>query len=526
MGPIIDVQFKQGDPLGVRRTLIEQYPKLLVPITSFSLRNPLLPLKHISRSAGHVIVHYLHTSTYQTLKWVGPATGNDEAIAKLKTAFEVYVSARKYNMSDLENLAKEQIAHLSKGLDAFLVVDVVNDAYHAAADDESWFAGYMKGVIKKAFDDSTAVVSEVRASLGFEARDNSNVTAKTILRCALDVHRETVEALGVKTAALTLEQLPPATKSPQPESGNKSTPAFAERKVEKESTEVVSGGVDWGFLEKSRALEKLTAAIKTSIEAAGNIPRSSIVTEKDGDKKDKNVILQEGETRPVEGLKVGATPTLGNKFSSLATGGILSGGIGPAKKWPCDISSGGSGITTPGFGNVFGAGSSTKATELVGLVTGGSGSSSRTTGFAGVLNSGSSATGTPPGGSSGRSSDITNTGAFGRADGSGITTTGLAGSSFGVGFNSGTKSGASGAFCGNFSCLGIGSQNIGTARAAFSPVSEKTPHSGTDVYQSNVRMDAYQKWSPDELRLADYDQGRKDVTNVTFGYPVRPSGLY
>ena len=51
----------------------------------------------------------------------------------------------------------------------------------------------------------------------------------------------------------------------------------------------------------------------------------------------------------------------------------------------------------------------------------------------------------------------------------------------------------------------------GTAVVIFSPMVEKEPNnpSRSNSFQSILFMDAYKKWSLDELRLADYGQGRK-----------------
>src|SRR5690606_5915010 len=51
----------------------------------------------------------------------------------------------------------------------------------------------------------------------------------------------------------------------------------------------------------------------------------------------------------------------------------------------------------------------------------------------------------------------------------------------------------------------------GTAVVPFSPTVEKEPNnpSQSNSFQNILFMDAYKKWSADELRLVDYNQGRK-----------------
>jgi hypothetical protein len=153
---------------------------------------------------------------------------------QLETGFEVYTTARKYDMPGLEKLAKEQIAHLSKGLSAFVVVDVVNVVYPFSTDEDSWFLAYMKRVIKDAFNDPA--LSEVLVPPENGTQDGFKVSAaKTILRGALEVYREMVEARAVKDAAVAVEMLPPVTNSFQSEGEERiRSTTIAKGKVEKD----------------------------------------------------------------------------------------------------------------------------------------------------------------------------------------------------------------------------------------------------------------------------------------------------
>ncbi|KAK3933443.1 hypothetical protein QBC46DRAFT_414766, partial [Diplogelasinospora grovesii] len=51
----------------------------------------------------------------------------------------------------------------------------------------------------------------------------------------------------------------------------------------------------------------------------------------------------------------------------------------------------------------------------------------------------------------------------------------------------------------------------GTASVVFTPTTEKEANnpSQTQSFQNILLMDAYERWSSEELRLADYNQGRK-----------------
>ncbi|KAH6842829.1 nuclear protein 96-domain-containing protein [Chaetomium sp. MPI-CAGE-AT-0009] len=185
---------------------------------------------------------------------------------------------------------------------------------------------------------------------------------------------------------------------------------------------------------------------------------------------------------------------------------------------------GGGGSTGGGFGtnttSAFGGAGSfgskpafgTPATTSAGGGLFGSGTTTTTaggTGFGGFGGS-NTTTSTPFGGGS--------TSLFGSAKpattsfGTGTSTFGTGSNTGGGLFGSGTGAGTTG--FGATTNPGIGA-NIGdppgTAIVAFSPTVEKEPNNPaqSNSFQNLLFMDAYKKWSADELRLTDYNQGRK-----------------
>ncbi|KAM7186438.1 hypothetical protein V8F33_011831 [Rhypophila sp. PSN 637] len=205
--PIVQLQFRQGDPFSVHQALLQRYPKLLRFLKHGGVfHQKVLSLNHISRSGGHVLVNYLYTGTYQTLDWTGPATGNDETIAKLRTSFEVYATARQFELYRLEELTKEQISLLSQEIDAFTVVDVVSEAYPTSSGNDTWFLTYMKVVIRTAFEGAQARSKSEASEI---EREGDIPTAKTLFRGAVEVYREMMESLavkGVKEVPVALEE--------------------------------------------------------------------------------------------------------------------------------------------------------------------------------------------------------------------------------------------------------------------------------------------------------------------------------
>lgn len=203
---MVTLQFRQGEPLKIHRDLLHRNSKLrLLDISENSIfgeqGHKWHSLKHISRSAGHVLVQYLYTGTYSTLTWKGPTGDQREIIAKLRTAFEVYDTAHQYDLEELVELAREQITASSKNIDAFVIVDIVKEAHPTAKGNDVWFRSFIKDMIKTAFEKPPtplpAKAGETNATV-LAAEDqlfSQDVPlAKILLQGALEVHREKIEA--------------------------------------------------------------------------------------------------------------------------------------------------------------------------------------------------------------------------------------------------------------------------------------------------------------------------------------------
>ncbi|KAK1776788.1 nuclear protein 96-domain-containing protein [Copromyces sp. CBS 386.78] len=182
----------------------------------------------------------------------------------------------------------------------------------------------------------------------------------------------------------------------------------------------------------------------------------------------------------------GATGTTGGFGSNTAGGFGTGGGFGAKPAF-------GATPATTG-GGLFGA--STTATTGTGFgSTGGFGSNTATTGTG--FGSG--------GGLFGANKPATTTGFGAPATTTGFGATNTTGGSlFGGG-------GTTSAF-GSANNPGIGT-NVpdppGTAGVAFSPFQEKEANGSQVSFQNILFMDAYKKWSAEELRLVDYQQGRR-----------------
>ncbi|RFU73603.1 hypothetical protein TARUN_8649 [Trichoderma arundinaceum] len=196
----------------------------------------------------------------------------------------------------------------------------------------------------------------------------------------------------------------------------------------------------------------------------------------------------------------GATPTAGGGMFGNNTN--TPGGFGSTPS--------GFGSNTGGFGSKPAFGSTPTTTTASGGLFGGSSTPSSTgTGFGGY---GSNTNTTTPS----AFGSNTGSGLFGNANkpAGGFGTANTGSSLFGGG-NTNTTSNTGTGF-GNFGSTntlgGATGDPPGTAITAFQAFTEKEPNSSTNqsnAFQSILFQDPYKKWSADELRLADYTQGRR-----------------
>lgn len=127
-------------------------PKLYA---AYDSQSPELPT--VSEEIGHVIVHYLYTNKYESLKPLG-ADKLAKQIVELKTAIKVYVLARAYELSDLVRLAERNIEKFGDGMALPTLLEVASDAYPSLVDTDQWFIGYLKKRIRLHLNDASSLL--------------------------------------------------------------------------------------------------------------------------------------------------------------------------------------------------------------------------------------------------------------------------------------------------------------------------------------------------------------------------------
>lgn len=196
--PLTSLKFRNGMCLTAHREFLIQSPKLVSLITRHDSFPETISLPEVSYAAGQILVAHLYSGRWTELAWFGPDSGGLEDIARLETALEVYLAARKYELCSLEALAQIHIEQDAARLDIFTVIDVAKRVYPVPDNNDTWFQQHIKSRIKADFDKPDAALL---ARLDTNFADESSII-KLVLKGMLEAYREKTEALAQQAAAL------------------------------------------------------------------------------------------------------------------------------------------------------------------------------------------------------------------------------------------------------------------------------------------------------------------------------------
>ncbi|KAL2175899.1 uncharacterized protein P884DRAFT_204639 [Thermothelomyces heterothallicus CBS 202.75] len=141
-----------ASPLTVPLEILKKSPKLHA---AYELRLPELPA--IPEGVGHVLVHYLHTGTYESLK-PKPTDAMSKQICELKTSIQTYAAARTYDLPELMRLAEAKIEKYGKGLPLPALLEAARDAYPNLTEGDAWFLNYLRSRIRPHLKDPKSLM--------------------------------------------------------------------------------------------------------------------------------------------------------------------------------------------------------------------------------------------------------------------------------------------------------------------------------------------------------------------------------
>lgn len=104
-------------------------------------------LPAITDDIGHILVHYLHTGNYESLKPKEVDTLAKQ-IAELRTSIRAYATARAYDLPDLMKLAEKNIQKYGEGVTLPILLEITKEAHPNLSEVDVWFLGYLKSRIR------------------------------------------------------------------------------------------------------------------------------------------------------------------------------------------------------------------------------------------------------------------------------------------------------------------------------------------------------------------------------------------
>ncbi|KAL2258033.1 hypothetical protein VTK26DRAFT_8804 [Humicola hyalothermophila] len=141
-----------ASPLTLPLDILKKSPKLHA---AYESRLPELPA--IPEDVGHVLVHYLHTGRYESLK-PKPTDAMSKQICELKTSIQAYAAARAYDLPELMRLAEAKIDKYGEGLPLPALLEVARDAYPTLNEGDSWFLDYLRSRIRPHLKDPKSLI--------------------------------------------------------------------------------------------------------------------------------------------------------------------------------------------------------------------------------------------------------------------------------------------------------------------------------------------------------------------------------
>ncbi|KAK1471689.1 hypothetical protein CCUS01_17376 [Colletotrichum cuscutae] len=178
--PTCNVYFESGQPFRVPSNLLCQ------ELENIRLRSHgEIQLKHIPDDAGHVLIHFLHTGSWQTLR-AKDSSDTPKNASYLGTSLYVYAASQAYKIPLLAELAKEHISLSAETLPALEVLSLASDACHSLGEDDTWFSAFIKRRIRHLFEDSSSLNKAGLLGCFDKATTYSKLLVKSLIEICCD----------------------------------------------------------------------------------------------------------------------------------------------------------------------------------------------------------------------------------------------------------------------------------------------------------------------------------------------------
>ncbi|KAH7037038.1 uncharacterized protein B0I36DRAFT_358789 [Microdochium trichocladiopsis] len=171
--------------LHVHRFVVETVPKLHAVVAA---RNE-FDMSEVSTVAGHALVSFMYKGSYDPLALaVHDQNSAERSTDLLRSSFDVYKLARKYNMTDLAVLAQEDIESRTDDLDPAEALAAVKKACPLPDANDAWLCSYTKTLLDATYASVEAfLASEIMAAENAEMTISiTEMLLRTVIRSAKD----------------------------------------------------------------------------------------------------------------------------------------------------------------------------------------------------------------------------------------------------------------------------------------------------------------------------------------------------
>ncbi|OHF03799.1 hypothetical protein CORC01_00661 [Colletotrichum orchidophilum] len=175
--PTCNVYFQSGQPFRVPSNLLCQELENIRHRSHGEIR-----LKHIPDEAGHVLIHFLHTGSWQTLR-VKESLDATKDTSHLNISLHVYAASQAYKLPLLAELGKENISLSAEALPALEVLLLASDACNSLGEDDPWFSAFIKRRTRQLFEDS----SSINQSGLLGCFDNATIFSKLLVKSLIEI---------------------------------------------------------------------------------------------------------------------------------------------------------------------------------------------------------------------------------------------------------------------------------------------------------------------------------------------------
>lgn len=118
-----------------------------------------IDLVDVDAGTGHVIAHFLHTGTYQTLADEARFTSYAKATTEFKNAIAAFVAAKKYGLTGLQELAEAEAVQWGEKISVVEAIQAVSGSSLMESKEETvWFQDLMLQKVDQAFNQNGGIL--------------------------------------------------------------------------------------------------------------------------------------------------------------------------------------------------------------------------------------------------------------------------------------------------------------------------------------------------------------------------------